>query len=274
MSFGKTFSLTFGDVAENHKGMQKIGDLSENGFDYEDLMEAKNNFEAKGCICYMLKLHWLLEDRAIQNDNKAYLLIVKNAVNILLDDEEGANKLYAEQDILEKDTKAIMYGRVVNKHARHNLCFSEESQAPNYEEGKGRIYAFNEVPLLNEIRRILPDYIGDKANNLQAEGNYYYDIKKCGIGYHGDAERKKVIAIRLGENIPLCFTWFHNNERISKIIKIDKLEHGDMYIMSEKATGFDWKSKSKNTLRHAAGCDKYTNIYTDEDLNRHSLSAC
>jgi hypothetical protein len=30
--------------------------------------------------------------------------------------------------------------------------------------------------------------------------------------------------------------------------------------MSEKATGFDWKSKSKYTLRHAAGCEKYTNV--------------
>jgi hypothetical protein len=41
---------------------------------------------------------------------------------------------------------------------------------------------------------------------------------------------------------------------------INDLEHGDMYVMSEKTTGFDWKSKTKYTLRHAAGCDKYTTI--------------
>ena len=28
--------------------------------------------------------------------------------------------------------------------------------------------------------------------------------------------------------------------------------------MSEKATGYDWKYRSKYTLRHCAGCNKYT----------------
>jgi hypothetical protein len=34
--YTKTVSLTFGDVAENHKGMQKIGNLSDNGFNFDD----------------------------------------------------------------------------------------------------------------------------------------------------------------------------------------------------------------------------------------------
>lgn len=254
-----TFSLTFGDVAENHKGMQKIGTLSDVGFDLKDINKMKEWFEAQGCKCNIINLHWLLDEN-LQKDNAAYILVIKNAVNALLEDETGKDKLFLEQDELEKDTKAFMYGRVVNKHARHNLCFGEDHQEPNYEEGKGRVYAFNEVPLLNQIRNKLGEIIGEKGTNLQAEGNYYYDIKKCGIGFHGDTERKKVVAFRLGEKIPLCYTWFHNNENISDILRIDNLEHGDMYVMSEKATGFDWKSKSKYTLRHAAGCDKYTKI--------------
>ena len=28
---------------------------------------------------------------------------------------------------------------------------------------------------------------------LVAEANYYYDLEKCGIGYHGDAERRIVV---------------------------------------------------------------------------------
>jgi hypothetical protein len=260
MSSVKTFSLTFGDVAENHKGMQKIGSLSDHGFNLKDLLNIKSMFESKGCKCELINLHWLLDDENIQKQNPAYILIVKNAVNALLDDENGKNLLFEEQDVLEKDTKAFMYGRVVNKHARHNLCFSEQHQEPTYEEGKGRVYAFNEVPLLNQIRVKLGEFLGEKAMNLQAEGNYYYDVKKCGIGFHGDSERKKVVAIRLGATIPLCYTWYHNNENISDVMRINSIEHGDMYIMSEKATGFDWKSKSKYTLRHAAGCDKYTNV--------------
>lgn len=260
MSLNKTFSLTFGDVAENHKGMQKIGNLSDNGFNLDDLNQFKNIFENKGCECNLINLHSLLNDATIRSNNEAYILIIKNAVNVLLDNSDGKNLLFEEQDVLEKDTKAFMYGRVVNKHARHNLCFSEEHQEPNYEEGKGRVYAFNEVPLLNEIRHKLGEFLGEKASNLQAEGNYYYDIKKCGIGYHGDAERKKVIAIRLGATIPLCYAWYHRNENVSDRLCINDLEHGDIYIMSEKATGFDWKSKTKYTLRHAAGCKKYIDI--------------
>jgi hypothetical protein len=34
----------------------------------------------------------------------------------------------------------------------------------------------------------------------------------------------------------------------------------DIYAMSEKATGFDWKKKTIVTLRHAAGCKKYLQI--------------
>ena len=187
----KTFSLTFGDVAENHKGMQKIGTLSNSGFNLSDLTQMKTWFEAKGCKCNIINLHWLL----------------------------------------------------VNKHARHNLCFGEQHQEPNYEEGMGTVYAFDEVPLLKRIRCGLGEICGEKGANLQAEGNYYYDVSKCGIGFHGDTERKKVIAFRLGAKIPLCYTWYHNNENISEVITIDTLEHGDMYVMSEKTTGFDWKSK-------------------------------
>jgi hypothetical protein len=254
-----TFSLTFGDVAENHKGMQKMGTISDVGFNLTDLHKMKDWFEYQGCKCNIINLHWLLDEQ-FQENNTAYILIIKNAVNVLLEDECGNNKLYNEQNILEKDSKAFMYGRVVNKHARHNLCFGEKNQEPNYEEGKGRVYAFNEVPLLNNIRENFGTIIGEKGANLMAEGNYYYDISKCGIGFHGDSERKKVIAIRLGETIPLCYAWHHDNEKISDIMTINTLNHGDMYVMSEKATGFDWKSKSKFTLRHAAGCNKYTSI--------------
>jgi len=51
--------------------------------------------------------------------------------------------------------------------------------------------------------------------------------------------------------------WFHQSKPISEPI-IFNLNHGDMYIMSEKAVGTDWKKSSKITLRHAAGCKKYT----------------
>ncbi len=259
MSYEKTFSLIFADVAENHMGMQKIGNLSENGFNLDDLIVIKKKFQEKHCECKIINLHWLLNDEQIQESNPAYILVVKNAVNTLLNDEKGSHLLYQEQDKLEKDKKALMYGRVVNKNARHNLCFSDISQEPKYEEGKGRIYSFSDLPVLNKIREMLGVYIGEKGNMLQAEGNYYYDLKKCGVRFHGDSGRKKAVIIRLGSTFPLCYAWYHNKERISDLLHLNNLSHGDMYIMSEKATGFDFMDKTKYTLRHAVGYDNYIN---------------
>ena len=38
------------------------------------------------------------------------------------------------------------------------------------------------------------------------------------------------------------------------------LNTGDIYIMSEKAVGSDWRKSSMYTLRHAAGSNKYLSL--------------
>ena len=110
-----------------------------------------------------------------------------------------------------------MYGRVVSKHARHNLCFSNQQQQPDYQSAKGRIISWASVPLLSMLKKNLDEFI-PKGSELEAEGNYYYDVKKCGIGFHGDAERKKVVAIRLcsGKCYPLHYQWFLKGKPIGE----------------------------------------------------------
>lgn len=253
-TYKQTFTITFGDVAENHRGMEKIGNLASSGFTKTNLIQIKKWFNENGAQTELIKLHNYLPEN-VRKGNKAYILIIKNGLNILIND----NSLYEEQDALNKDTKALMYGRVVNKHARHNLCFSEIGHEPNYDEGMGTVIAFDNVPILKQVREKLGTIIPE-LSNLQAEGNYYYDIKNCGIGWHGDTERLKVVGIRLGATIPLVYSWFHQNVNIGHVININNLSHGDIYIMSEKATGFDWKKKTIYTLRHSAGADKYISL--------------
>ena len=101
--------------------------------------------------------------------------------------------------------------------------------------------------------------MGEKAKEMACEGNYYYDVSKCGIGFHGDGERKRVVGLRLGASIPLHYQWFTRSAPIGNRCEL-MLNHGDLYIMSEKAVGTDWMSSSKITLRHAAGSKKYTTI--------------
>lgn len=148
---------------------------------------------------------------------------------------------------------------MLNKIARGNLCFAKHSQDADYPNGKGTVIAYRDVPILKYLRKQLKHFIGPKGKKLQCEGNYYTDISKCGIGYHGDGERRKVIGVRLGQMIPLHFTWFHKHNSVGQTFKMH-LNHGDLYIMSQKAVGTDWKSSSKITLRHAAGCAKYLKL--------------
>jgi hypothetical protein len=238
----QTFTLTFGDMAENHKGMQIIGKQLKSGYSLSDILDIYKYF-----------INRLVKTKLIDLGNNAYVLVVKNGLNCITNN--NANNLLLEQLLLEKDTKAFMYGRVVNKHARHNLCFGDENQEPQYELAKGRIYAFSDLPYLNELKKSL-EKIHIKNNNLVGEGNYYYDITKCGIGYHGDSERKIVIGVRLGESMPLYYQWYKNNIKFGPKIKVD-LDGNDIYFMSEKATGNDWKKRNIFTVRHATGCSKF-----------------
>ena len=49
------------------------------------------------------------------------------------------------------DKKVLMRGRIVNKLARWNTCYSEKSQEHDIENGKGTIVAFNQVRKLRKI---------------------------------------------------------------------------------------------------------------------------
>ena len=170
---------------------------------------------------------------------------------------ENPKKMMAEQLSFEWDKKYWdnRRGRVLNKHARYNVCFGEKSVDANFEQKQGTIIGFERVPILKNLKESLGGFFGDKAKELEVEGNLYYNIRKCGIGFHGDSERKRVIACSLGASRPIHWQWYHQSKPIGRRLKFE-IGSGDIYIMSEKASGFDWKRRSQKTLRHAAG-EKY-----------------
>lgn len=252
-------TLTFGDVGENHKGMQMIGNMVEKGKGYnlKNLNNIRKRFEKKNCVVDLYCLNDELKDKLSKEDfdkiDKAFVLVIRNAIQNVFGNYNG---LMQEQLNLDYDKKAFMYGRVVNKHARYNLCFDEISQEPDYKNGKGRIISYNSMPELDKIREKNKTLFGKKFKNMKCESNYYYDISKTGIGYHGDSERRKVVAVRIGASLPIYYQWYLDGEKVGNRIKVE-LNGGDMYVMSEKAVGTDWKEKKIYTLRHATGCDKY-----------------
>ena len=248
----KTYTITYGDVAENHAGMVKHGRLRANGYSFDTLCALYWRLTDLGLTCEMYNLHaeWKGEGAV----EPAYVLVIRRGAQYILG-TEGTVELMAENDALPMDKQAFMKGRVVNKLARWNLCFTDEDIEPDYKKGQGRVVAWRRVPLLQRIRETIADWTDDEL--LNGEANYYYDLSKCGIGYHGDAERRLVFAVRMGADMPIHFQWFQRSKPVGNNIVIP-LGDGDMYAMSEKAVGTDWLLKTKGTLRHATGAKKYT----------------
>jgi hypothetical protein len=247
----KVYTITFGDVAENHAKMQKIGTLHENGYSIAHLEYIQEKLVALGLTTEMVDLN-VGFDASFQ---PAKVLIIRRGAQHILGEETTG--LIAENDALTMDKKALMKGKEVNKHARWNLCFADEDQEPNYADGKGRVVAWHHIPKMAQIRQAISEWTEDVL--LNGEANYYYDLTKCGIGFHGDGERRKVFAVRMGETMPLYFRWYQNSQQVGEPFEL-VLNDGDMYIMSEKAVGFDWLKKKIPTLRHSTGCAKFTGI--------------
>jgi hypothetical protein len=263
MNSNSIATLTFCDRAENHAGMETLGTMVSKGegFNIYDIIDIKQNLLKNGIESDIISLN--IEQIDFNMSEEAYLLRIPNGVDKLLQNEYDYNQLqlFNEHCELDLDKKAWMKGKVVNKHARWNLCFDDFNRGPDYENKMGRIVAFDDVPITKMLLNKIGQYFGEKAQNLKCEGNYYYDSSKCGIGFHGDSERRKVIGVRLGTGTssPMHFQWFHHSKPVGERIIIP-LNAGDIYIMSEKAVGQDWKRRSIYTLRHATGSNKFVTI--------------
>ena len=257
-----TVSLTFCDSGENHAGMKMLGKIVEpgEGFAIHDLLRAQANFEALGCECELLDFASMLNEIAgetlelnIPEGGAGAVLIIRGGAKVFGDVEEMKKEMMSFE--WDKKYWCARRKKVLNKHARANVCFDEQACAANYEEGQGTIVSWDAVPEVAKIRSGLKFMLGKKGQDLVCEGNQYFS-EKCGIGFHGDAERRKVVAVRLGCAMRMQWCWHFKHSAVGRKCEV-LLEDGDMYIMEEKAVGTDWRRSSIFTLRHAAGAEKY-----------------
>ena len=136
---------------------------------------------------------------------------------------------------------------------------------PNYVEATRNPFA--ELPLLSKIRDRISEFTNvvdpgaKKGNNLNAEGNWYRDDTIGQIGWHGDGERRVVVCLCLGRSSPLYYAWRAPKSSENVGMRQIDVHHGDIYVMSSKATGSDWlrgtgdypKGRRGWRLVHAAG---------------------
>jgi len=243
--------------------MQKIGSKTTKKISTQFLKELKAGYEMSGGVCDYYDLSW---SDCPSGTRDAGVLVLRNYADksIGVGTADGAaNEIWTMQTSGAVDKKALFWGKVKNKNARWNNVIADFAQSPQYEEGKGTIVPFPDVYNLEQIRNKVQVLL-EQPNPPIAELNYYHDVRKCGIGFHGDAERTLVAGLRLGKatnQMPLFFQAYYRKHPIGPMSRI-VLEHGDLYIMSEVAVGADWMSSSYVTWRHAAGMDgcKYVTL--------------
>ena len=289
----RAICITNGEQGENHAGMQMIGKgLAENGYTLEDALKFKEKFENMGgtAILYDLKEECLGE-RKDECNEEAYVLKFEDGVNVLFRNKiekevekitlrfktlknkkinsgelkeklfniYNAEKLFEEQFSFEWDKTYwdTRRSKVLNKNARWNVCYGEKGQEPDYENKKGTVIAYSQCKVMQSWRKELLDLIEELNEDFVAEGNLYYNVLKTGIGFHGDAERRKVVAGNFcDEGIirELNYIAYLKSERIGKRFRME-LKNWDMYIMIGAAAGTNWKKRNKITFRHAAGVE-------------------
>jgi hypothetical protein len=253
-----TWSLTVGNGGENHTGMEFLGNLRKKGqgWKLKRLLRAKGILEdIFGLKVDLYNLNQLcLAGIQIPADKKpkdAYLMVVRNFLK-----KKVYKAFIKEMQSYEWDRKYYDTRRkkVLNKLARANVCWGPKGRKPDYENKKGTIIGYDQSPLVLRLKQVVEILMQDK--DLVVEGNQYDDVKKNGIGGHGDTERVCVACLRLGEAMMMKFGMFWNCLLRGKPFQT-LINGGDLYFMSEEAVGAEWKCRSKWIWRHAAGAPKY-----------------
>ncbi|GMH48220.1 hypothetical protein TrVE_jg11660 [Triparma verrucosa] len=269
-NFTPRYAITFGESAILHSGGLQRGERRATGFSRTDLAAVQARFKSLGCSTKLYDLSANLP-ASLRNGNEASCLHLGNASSFFLEkfvsqqppvlDESlsnSADRLLEEQKVIEYDRKFFnaRQKKTMNKRARYNTTFDDAEPTPhNSDFSIPTCHPF--PPLLRQFKQGLEQILGEKASDLKAEGNYYFEAKS-GIGYHGDEERKIVICLSLGGPSTIRFHWRlpGSSEHTQTPISIP-LSHGDVYIMSEKCTGYDWKKRSRVRVVHGAGSSKY-----------------
>ena len=243
----EAWTITWGDVAMNEVHMQPIGEKAEQGVSVERLREIKEELEARGMRCDLIDLRDLLPEGERESAPKAAVLLVKGGVGLLTEDPDGEAKLLAEQRSMPIDKQAWdpRHGGVFDKHNRGNNLLGDHDHAADYANKQGTVVDCSNYPITSKVRATLTSLLGAFLP-LVGETNHYFDASTCGIGWHGDRERKMVAGVRLGPGatgMPLKFLWFCDSKPVGAEGRL-LLDAGDVYFMSEKAVGFDWLTKA------------------------------
>jgi len=215
------------------------------GLTHEDLQQIKSKFEAAGCSCRFVHLHMLLPEmvRIVQGSRvDAHVLIIRGGVRALLGSPQNVTELLTEQLALPVETGTNLHQV---QHSADTDSFSK----------------------LETLRSALPAFFPSKSLCFNVEGYRYFDPAKCGFNYQGS---NQVISMVLGYSLKVDFNWYHQGFPEGKAFSTS-LDHGDLFIMSRKAMGFDWEKPNVYNVQHAMGAQKFRTLPKKKTPKRNPL---
>ena len=278
-----TTSITFAKSTEAHVGCEIHGTRADQGYVRAELDHIKAWAEKEGVECEEIDL-----SKACGVERSGNVLVLRQATAAIL--SRSSHRLSDlvgefEQRVHRRcDNKMVMFRKVMPKKARRTAeigpayCASTIAPAQigsRVEPGQilsGIVLPFSELPYSECVLQGLTHVVGDRAEGLGAEVNYYDRVQECGIGFHGDSERPDVLGAVLGQSKELHWQAFQGADPVGERV-IVTLHSGDMYVMDEDACGYTWKndmmSRTRVHYRHAAGPIGGNQYTPSNDVIRH-----
>uniref|UniRef100_A0A6C0BD42 Uncharacterized protein n=1 Tax=viral metagenome TaxID=1070528 RepID=A0A6C0BD42_9ZZZZ len=249
-----SFTLTFSDCIKSYLGSEVIGQKSSTGISNENILLIYQMFP-NNCEIYNLKD---MLPPTIRDFPDVLVLVIRNFINDI--SNELLKVLTSNESLNDKYITGISWDRfkyrginLVETKQKYNLIFCDLQDGYKRDSdiinGVATIYNSLRIQPLNYLENFIQSII---PGRYFIEGNCYYDNKKCYTSMCRDKERKKAIGIRLGCDFPLNFRWYHGTIQCSSTKSII-LKHGDIFIMSELATGNMKEKITKLYLKHSEG---------------------
>jgi len=249
MSMG-SFNLTFSDCIKTLNANEIIGEQSHCGTTNDDVRKIHESIN--GSILYNLKD---LIPHLNQNVEDAMILIIKNQFpndsNNLLQTFINPEYVHDGNIIGIEWDKFTPTGALNKKFYKSTFAdlgdmFKINSLA-NFK--RGTMYNINKIPSLlnikNSLRSILPC-------NFVVEASHFYDNEKSHKLFNHEKDKRCVTGLHLGEPMNINFKWYHKSIKCCDNFSIE-LNHGDIYIMSNIASGSVKDNVTKLFLKHSFG---------------------
>ena len=121
----------------------------------------------------------------------------------------AADALYAESMAQPFDERYydVKKDKVFTKHGRQNNCYADEAQAPDVDQGKGTVIAFDTVPQMQELREAFDLFDTDGSGSIDTK-ELQVALRALGFDSKKEKVRKMIADIDLDGSGTIDFEEF------------------------------------------------------------------